>query len=239
MMMLSAAAPAPAPAPPLPPTLFQSRPPPPPTRARAWAWISNTPPTPPKQLPLRLLTKCQAAGDTSTSVYQGVYGPWTLDPSDVREVILYRSGLVTAAASFVVAASTAFLPTDSFLTTHLIHPYLNLFYALGAGGVGLSLLLIHIYVTQIKRTLQALWALGVLGSLATYFTLAQPAGQNLIQYVIDHPTAVWLVGPLFAAFTGLVFKEGNIQNCVFVHTSTIRAIFNLFFNLHNFLLEFL
>lgn len=210
MMTLSAAA---APARPLPPTLFQSqsrpRPPPPtpPPSPRARAWISNTPP---KLLPLRLLTKCQAAGDTSTStsVYQGVYGPWTLDSSDVREVILYRSGLVTAAASFVVAASTAFLPTDSFLTTHLIHPYLNLFYALGAGGVGLSLLLIHIYVTQIKRTLQALWALGVLGSLATYFTLAQPGGQNLIQYVIDHPTAVWLVGPLFAAFTGLVFKEG-------------------------------
>ncbi|KAL6984026.1 hypothetical protein U1Q18_017401 [Sarracenia purpurea var. burkii] len=152
--------------------------------------------------------KCQAAGESSEScVYQGVYGPWTVDPSDVREVILYRSGLVTAAASFVIGASTAFLPENSSLSDS-IKQNLDLIYAIGAGGLGVSLLLIHIYVTEIKRTLQALWALGVLGSLATYVRLAQPAGDNLIQYVIHNPTAVWFVGPLFAALTGLVFKEG-------------------------------
>ncbi|KAG5385304.1 hypothetical protein IGI04_036774 [Brassica rapa subsp. trilocularis] len=32
-----------------------------------------------------------------------------------RKVILYRSGLVTAAASFVAASSAAFLPEDSWL----------------------------------------------------------------------------------------------------------------------------
>lgn len=133
----------------------------------------------------------------------------------ILQVILYRSGLVTAAASFVFAASTAFLPDHSFLTD-LIKPNFDFFYALGAAGLGLSLLLIHIYVTEIKRTLQLLWGLGVLGSIATSFTLAEPAGQNLVQYVVDHPTAVWLIGPLFAAFTGLVFKEGNllILSCV-------------------------
>ncbi|CAL5349609.1 hypothetical protein CsSME_00036609 [Camellia sinensis var. sinensis] len=156
--------------------------------------------------------KCQAAGEssdttTTTSVYQGFYGPWTVDSSDVREVISYRSGLVTAAASFVIAASTAFLP-DNMSFTDLIKQNLDFFYALGATGLGLSLLLIHIYVTEIKRTLQALWALGVLGSLATYLSLAQPTGHNLIQYVIDNPTAVWFVGPLFASLTGLVLKEG-------------------------------
>lgn len=160
--------------------------------------------------------KCQASGESSDAsvdpnsvaeVYQGVYGPWTVDPDDVREVILYRSGLVTAAASFVIAASTAFLPDDSPLSG-LIKQNLDFFYALGAGGLGLSLLLIHIYVTEIKRTLQALWALGIFGSLATYFSLAQPASEKLVQYVIDNPTAVWFVGPAFAALTGLVFKEG-------------------------------
>ncbi|KAF7113170.1 hypothetical protein RHSIM_RhsimUnG0153300 [Rhododendron simsii] len=159
--------------------------------------------------------KCQASGESSdtsvdpnsVAVYQGVYGPWTVDPNDIREVISYRSGLVTAASSFVIAASTAFLPDDSPLSS-LIKQNLDFFYVLGAGGLGLSLLLIHIYVTEIKRTLQALWALGIFGSLATYFSLAQPAGKNLVQYVIDNPTAVWFVGPLFAALTGLVFKEG-------------------------------
>ncbi|KAJ6712530.1 F3H9.20 PROTEIN [Salix purpurea] len=200
--------------------------------------------------------KCGAVGDSSQPVYNGVYGPWTVESSDVRErcafmiftdshygtslmraalrwkggynlvisdysvwakwpgktewnskVILYRSGLVTAASSFVLAASYAFLPSDSQLS-EIIKQNLDLLYTLGAGGLGLSLFLIHIYVTEIKRTLQAFWALGAIGSLATCTNLAQPAGENLIQYVVDNPIAVWFVGPLFAALTGLVFKEG-------------------------------
>ncbi|CAM8992657.1 unnamed protein product [Rhodiola kirilowii] len=122
-------------------------------------------------------------------------------------VILYRAGLVTAATSLVIAASTAFLP-GNFLLSTLIQQNLDLFYALGAVGLGISLFLIHIYVTEIKRTLQALWALGVLGSFAVYICLALPADQTLVQYVIDNPTTVWFVGPLFASLTGLVFKEG-------------------------------
>lgn len=122
-------------------------------------------------------------------------------------MILYRAGLVTAGASFVVAASAAFLP-DNLWASDIIKQNLDLLYAVGGAGLGLSLVLIHIYVTQIKRTLQALWALGVVGSLLTYARLAQPAGEGLVQYVIDNPTAVWFVGPLFAALTGLVFKEG-------------------------------
>lgn len=115
---------------------------------------------------------------------------------------------MTSASSFVIAASAAFLP-DNFALKDIIEQNLNLFYLVGAAGLGLSLYLIHIYVTEIKRTLQALWALGVVGSLATYIALAQPAGDNLVQYVLENPTAVWFVGPLFAALTGLVFKEGN------------------------------
>lgn len=124
------------------------------------------------------------------------------------QVILYRTGLVTAAASFVAAASTAFLPESSSLSA-ILKQNLDFFYVLGSGGLGLSLLLIHIYVSEIKRTLQALWGLGVLGSIMTYITLAHPANKNLIQYVVENPSSVLLVGPLFAALTGLVFKEGN------------------------------
>lgn len=121
---------------------------------------------------------------------------------------MYRSGLVTAAASFVMAASTAYLPDN---LSDILKQNLDFFYILGSGGLGLSLFLIHIYVTEIKRTIQAFWGLGVLGSAATYIALAQPANKTLVQYVVDHPSAVWLVGPLFAALTGLVFKEGDVQ----------------------------
>uniref|UniRef100_A0A2P2L6C5 Uncharacterized protein LOC105129096 n=1 Tax=Rhizophora mucronata TaxID=61149 RepID=A0A2P2L6C5_RHIMU len=155
-----------------------------------------------------IIIKCEAVGESSpTVVYKGLYGPWTVEDSDIREVILYRSGLVTSAASFVIAASDAFLPNDSLLSD-IIKQNLDLLYTLGACGLGLSLVLIHIYVTEIKRSLQALWVLGVLGSFVVYTTLAQPSGENLVQYVVNNPMAVWFIGPLFAALTGLVFKEG-------------------------------
>ncbi|KAF6169700.1 hypothetical protein GIB67_004092 [Kingdonia uniflora] len=150
--------------------------------------------------------RCQALGESSPTVYNGIYGPWSVDSDDVREVISYRSGLVTASASFVIAASTAFLPDN--IVKDIISQNIDLFYAFGTGGLGLSLFLIHIYVTEIKRTLQALWGIGVLGSLAAYVYLAHPVGQSLPEYVIGHPATVWFVGPLFAALTGLVFKEG-------------------------------
>jgi uncharacterized integral membrane protein len=108
---------------------------------------------------------------------------------------------VTSAASFVAAA---FLPEAD-----AVRQSLDLFYAAGAAGLGLSLLLIHIYVTPIKRFLQALWAVGVLGSVGTYLAAAQPLDQGLVRYVMDHPAALWFVGPTFAALTGLVFKEGT------------------------------
>lgn len=153
---------------------------------------------------------CQAVGEQpkATAVYQGAYGPWKVESSDIQEVILYRSGLVTAASSFVIASSVAFLRNSDLNVFDLIRGNLDLFYALGTCGLGLSLYLIHIYVTEIKRALQALWVLGAVGSLATYAALAQPAGKSLVEYVVENPTAVWFVGPLFASLTGLVFKEG-------------------------------
>ncbi|XP_072966192.1 uncharacterized protein [Typha angustifolia] len=157
--------------------------------------------------------RCGALGEGSRggfddrTVYRGTYGPWTVDPSDVREVVLYRSGLVTAATSFVIAASAAFLPEGN-IVGDIVRQDIDLLYVIGASGLGLSLFLIHIYVTPIKRFLQALWAIGVLGSIGTYATLAQPHNESLVQYAIDNPAALWLIGPLFAALTGLVFKEG-------------------------------
>lgn len=59
----------------------QSQPPPPPHRPLPCCCIS-----PLKKK--RLVIKCQAAADDSSSqtLYQGIYGPWSVDSSDVREV---------------------------------------------------------------------------------------------------------------------------------------------------------
>ena len=61
------------------------------------------------------------------------------------------------------------------------------------------------YVTPIKRTMQTLWAAGLLGSLAV---AATHDGAPVAAAVYTQKELVWVVGPLFAALTGLCFKEG-------------------------------
>jgi uncharacterized integral membrane protein len=71
-------------------------------------------------------------------------------------------------------------------------------------GLGLSLLLIHIYITPIKRFLQGRGA-RLPRDLPRH---RLPLDEGLVQYVLNHPVMLWFVGPMFAALTGLVFKEG-------------------------------
>uniref|UniRef100_A0A8R7TPF5 Uncharacterized protein n=1 Tax=Triticum urartu TaxID=4572 RepID=A0A8R7TPF5_TRIUA len=67
-------------------------------------------------------------------VYNSVYRPWFVDDADVREVLLYRAGLVTAAASVLVATSGAFLPEGNAVGD-AVRQGVDLFYAAGAGGL--------------------------------------------------------------------------------------------------------
>jgi uncharacterized integral membrane protein len=148
-----------------------------------------------------------ASDGESKQVYQGMYGPWTVDETDEREVFLYRAGIVTSATCFILGALAAFVPSDSPLSPAL-RSALDPLAAIGAGSLGLSLYLVHMYVTPIKRFMQALWAIGVFGSVLTALNFAGPEGSPLAVYVAEHRGAIWAVGPLFASLTGLAFKEG-------------------------------
>lgn len=158
-------------------------------------------------MPARAQLQDRSPASASPQLYPGVYGPWSVDSADVREVVLYRAGLVTAATTFITAASTALLPDDNHVKS-VIQSVYDPLYVIGAGGLGASLFLIHIYVTPIKRALQALWAVGVLGSVGLAVNFAAPSQQGLVSFVLSHPAGIWAVGPLFASLTGLVFKEG-------------------------------
>ena len=98
---------------------------------------------------------------------------------------------------------------DEFPLKSFLQGSYDLLYVVGAGGLGLSLVLIHIYVTPIKRALQTLWAVGALASVGLALNFAAPADSGLVDFVLKNPAGVWAVGPLFAALTGLAFKEGK------------------------------
>lgn len=76
---------------------------------------------------------------------------------------------------------------------------------LGAAALGLALVQIHIYVTPLKRMLQLFWLVGVLGGS---YVLLSSGTASLPGYVAENRSAVWFIGPSFAALTGLTFKEG-------------------------------
>eukprot|EP01025_Chloroclados_australasicus_P036411 TRINITY_DN3712_c1_g1_i1.p1 TRINITY_DN3712_c1_g1~~TRINITY_DN3712_c1_g1_i1.p1 ORF type:complete len:284 (+),score=22.00 TRINITY_DN3712_c1_g1_i1:36-854(+) len=151
-------------------------------------------------LPKKKSRNFNAMQEGAQQYFSGTYGPWTVEESDKLEVLSYRTCLTISASAFLlnVVASTLL---EQNQTVQLIEDGLAV-----AGGLslGAALQLIHIYVTPIKRFIQALWALGMLGG--TVLLIQQDS--SLVKYVFDNPSALWGVGPLFAAVTGLSFKEG-------------------------------
>ncbi|KAF5839535.1 hypothetical protein DUNSADRAFT_508 [Dunaliella salina] len=156
-----------------------------------------------RRFPLRHTCKLYAASGNappSKEVYQGTFGPWSIEEEDVKEVLGYRAGITVAAAATIASAGTACFAPEGSQLQGLLDPMC----VLGAGGLGVSLYLIHIYVAPLKKALQAFWLAGTLGMLYIMATQDAPAAL----YLAQTPSAVWLVGPLFASLTGMAFKEG-------------------------------
>jgi uncharacterized integral membrane protein len=128
-------------------------------------------------------------------IHQGVYGPFTITAADRREVLAYRLSLTAAAV-----AQLALLAQWHWLGAGLLWPWLLPL----AGGLGLALRWIHIYLRPLHRALQALWLLGCGGLLA----LALRAGPGAMATTVAADGRwLWAIGPLFAALAGIGFKE--------------------------------
>ncbi|MFM1813221.1 MAG: hypothetical protein RLZZ336_2159 [Cyanobacteriota bacterium] len=128
-------------------------------------------------------------------LFEGVYGTYSIDARDRREVLGYRLALL-----LVALAQAALLLQWQLLGPALLWPWL----ALMAVALGLALRWIHIYLRPLHRTLQLFWLLGCLGALA----LAQQAGPTQMATALAE-RRLWLlaIGPLFAALAGIGFKE--------------------------------
>lgn len=148
---------------------------------------------------------CCAMGPRVGEVFRGKYGPWVLEESDVIEVTSYR-GSLTLAAICALLVAPAYL-TD--LVPHFDPLTEDVVLLTGGAAFGSATQLIHIYMSPIKKALQALWAFGFLSGavLATQaFEAETPMG--LLEYIRQNPVSIWFVGPLMASATGLSFKEG-------------------------------
>ena len=101
--------------------------------------------------------------DREPQTYQGQFGEYTITKQDRLEVIIYRGGLVTAAASFAIASNLFFAQGKAALSA--ITPLFALF----SLGLGVSLYFIHIYMKTLHRALQAFWLIGTVATVANRF----------------------------------------------------------------------
>ena len=138
-----------------------------------------------------------------SETYQGQFGEFTIDKSDRLGVIIYRTGLAIAALSFAIGSALVLLDLHPS-----IFPTLTPLFFCFCGALGVSLLTIHIYLAVLHRVLQIFWAIGAISAVAIAFTSSKP----LAVTVYEHPITLLGVGFVFAALTGIYFKEAFCFN---------------------------
>lgn len=140
----------------------------------------------------------------SEVIYQGQFGEFTITPKDRQGVIIYRAGLLVAALSFACGCFLS-LGMDNTLTI------LNLtswFYGIFIVSLGISLITIHIYLIPLHRLLQSFWLIGTVASVV----LALQNGKPLALLIVEQPLSLFGIGFVFAALTGIYFKEAFCFN---------------------------
>ncbi|MBE9179593.1 DUF2301 domain-containing membrane protein [Oculatella sp. LEGE 06141] len=135
-------------------------------------------------------------------VYQGQFGEFTIDTHDRQGVIFYRAGLMVAALSFAVGSTLVLWQPHTFV--QLLTPL----YACFSLALGISLLLIHIYLIPLHRALQAFWIAGSVAAIAIALAYREP----LALTVYHNPTTLLGIGLTFVALTGIFFKEAFCFN---------------------------
>lgn len=140
--------------------------------------------------------------DREPQTYKGQFGEFTITKKDRLEVIIYRGGLVLAAASFVIACNLFFAQGRAAL------PAITPLFALFSLGLGISLFYIHIYMKALHRTLQAFWLIGTVATIV----IALQSNEPLALYIYNNPLTLFGTGFSFAALTGIFFKEAFCFN---------------------------
>ena len=132
---------------------------------------------------------------TADQQFQGVYGPYVINDVDRREVKSYRFALLISGLSLLSGVLNWWLLGARWAWIWAI-PF--------ALGVGLALKWIHIYLKPLHQVLQLFWLLGCLGWIALIASKGMPAS---LPAIAEQPLWLLAIGPLFAALTGIGFKE--------------------------------
>ena len=126
---------------------------------------------------------------------KGVYGDFIVTSTDKKEVLFYRLSILFCGLFFLIGITQWFTNGSNQIWIWLLGMSLS---------IGLSLKWIHIYLRPLHQTLIIFWFIGCMGFgvIAYYFGIT-----NIIYGIRENPRLILLIGPLFAALTGIGFKE--------------------------------
>ena len=137
-------------------------------------------------------------------MYQGQFGEFTITQSDRRGVVIYRAGLMVAALSFAIATGLVLWQGNN----PAVVASLTGLYALFCIALGVSLVMIHIYLEVLHRALQVFWGIGAIAAIVLAVRFEAPLALTVYQ----HPLTLLGIGFTFAALTGIFFKEAFCFN---------------------------
>ena len=127
--------------------------------------------------------------------FEGVYGSYRITEADKIEVRCYRISLLVCGIAFTAGMSHWLLIGPELAWLWLIPITI---------GLGLALKWIHIYISLLHKSLQIFWGLGCIGLATLILNLGS---ENVLPKLASNPSLILVIGPLFAALTGLGFKE--------------------------------
>ena len=131
----------------------------------------------------------------SSNSIQGVYGDFIVTSNDKKEVLFYRLSILFCGLFFAIGIAQWFTNGSHQIWIWLLGMSMSM---------GLSLKCIHIYLKPLHQTLIIFWLLGCIGLLILLYHFGVP---NLMYGLRENPKSILLIGPLFAALTGIGFKE--------------------------------
>ena len=132
---------------------------------------------------------------TADPQFDGMYGPFTITSKDREEVQRYRICLLISGISLSAGLLQWWQVGGQWAWPWLL--------PLGV-SLGLALRWIHIYMRPLHRALQLFWLIGCLGWLVL---MLQASANEALDTLASQPLWLLAVGPMFAALTGIGFKE--------------------------------
>ncbi|KAA8498652.1 hypothetical protein FVE85_6237 [Porphyridium purpureum] len=146
------------------------------------------------------VSKASAEPKKVAGPYAGKFGEWYLTEQDVRDVRIYRTALALGVVSAAAAALPVFVP---FGETGWGANLSDAAFVVGAASLGVSLHYIHIYMKPMHDFLKGLFVLGA--GLSCVSAILHDGA--LVSALPSDPSAMLAFGWIFAAATGLFFKE--------------------------------